>query len=387
MAWFIWGIAAFFYGYEFTQRVAPSGMVPELIAAFNLKPAAFGSLSAYYFYAYALFQVPAGSFIDHFGPRRVLTLAALTVALGSMGMACLEPLWQIKFARFAIGAGSAFAFVGCLKIAHHWLHQKHFPVMVGLTNLSGTLGAFLGGAPLAFMVTLWGWRISFMILGGLGFLIAYLLFAYVRLPRETHPRPALSEWWPNLKTIIHHPQTWWIALYAGLLVAPITGFIELWSVPFLSTAHLLTRPQAAYLNSLVFLGIALGGPSIGLLQQWTPAHPIQWCRFLTTLALLCLSAIIFIHPLPLVLLAILLTLYGFCTSNMLLCFTLVKRLHSPAVSGTALGLTNMVVMLGGAVFQPLIGWLLDYSILPCCLILAIGITFFIAEKPIQGDFP
>ncbi len=48
--------------------------VVDLISAmeekFGVSAAALGTLSAYYFYSYAIMQIPVGLIVDHFGPHR-----------------------------------------------------------------------------------------------------------------------------------------------------------------------------------------------------------------------------------------------------------------------------------------------------------------------------
>ena len=54
-------------------------------------------------------------------------------------------------------------------------------------------------------------------------------------------------------------------------------------------------------------------------------------------------------------------LVGLFGSAQILCFALVKENHTPALSGTAIGFLNAVVTGAGALFQPLVGVLLDLA--------------------------
>ncbi|HKJ52514.1 MAG TPA: MFS transporter, partial [Gammaproteobacteria bacterium] len=53
-------LGTLFFGYAFVQRVSPSVMTDELMREFAVGGAALGSLSAFYFYAYASIQLPVG---------------------------------------------------------------------------------------------------------------------------------------------------------------------------------------------------------------------------------------------------------------------------------------------------------------------------------------
>jgi MFS family permease len=98
----------------------------------------------------------------------------------------------------------------------------------------------------------------------------------------------------------------------------------------------------------------------------------------------------------------LLFLFGTAASGQSLSFGLVKDQSHPRVVGTAIGFNNMAVVAGGAIFQPLVGVLLDWNwkgeivggvpvysatnyrwalvILPICYLVGIIIsTFFLKE--------
>ena len=72
-----WATGATFFFYAWVLRVAPSVMVEELMRDFAVGAGVLGHLSAAYFYGYAGMQIPVGLLLDRFGPRRLMTVAAL----------------------------------------------------------------------------------------------------------------------------------------------------------------------------------------------------------------------------------------------------------------------------------------------------------------------
>src|SRR5690606_40910706 len=76
-------LGAFFYFYEYYLRVAPSVMNPALKSTFHISEAGFGTLAAYYYWAYVPLQMPVGLMMDGWGPRRILTLACFLCVLGT----------------------------------------------------------------------------------------------------------------------------------------------------------------------------------------------------------------------------------------------------------------------------------------------------------------
>jgi sugar phosphate permease len=242
----MWFLAAIFYGYEFFQRVAPTIMATPIMNTFHLNHASFALVSSLYLYAYALAQLPAGALLDKYGPKICLSLSALGVALGTLLFSETENLLFLGLGRILIGIGSAFAFIGCLKLATQWFEGKTFGLIVGLTNLIGVLGALVGEAPLAELVDHYGWINSLKFSGFLGLFIALILFLFIQnTPSQSLEKKAPIPLWPCFKKLIKTPQNWLIGIYAGLMVSPVIAFTELWAVPFLQTAHHLNSVKAA----------------------------------------------------------------------------------------------------------------------------------------------
>jgi MFS family permease len=95
-------------------------MVEELMRDFAVGAAALGHLSAAYFYGYAGMQIPVGVLLDRFGPRRLMTLAALVCAGGCVLFATSSSLAVATAGRFLIGASAAFSLVGSMAVAGQW---------------------------------------------------------------------------------------------------------------------------------------------------------------------------------------------------------------------------------------------------------------------------
>lgn len=394
--WFLWSIAALFYAYEFIHRITPSILTTQLRQAFSINEEQLALVGALYFYAYAPFQLVSGILIDKYGVRRVLVVASAILTIGSFLFATTTDIYVIYASRVLIGIGSAFAFVGCLKIGSQWLATRSFPLVVGLTNLCGTIGALTAGAPLSYLVTKIGWREAIMQLSIAGLLITILIGAFLKDKKVASP-PVKKSHSPSLFSglllVMGNPQSWLIALYGALLVIPIAAFPEMWGVEYLKIAYELPSEQAAAFTHTIFIGTATGGPLIGWLMKSIRAET-NFMMLATLGALILLCVFIYWSHLPSAALYIVLFCYGVLTANMLLCFDFICRIHPSWAHGSAIGFTNMVIMLFGGLGQHTIGWILnqlriehagiysvqDYhialSILPFCLLIAILLTLF-----------
>lgn len=403
--WAFWSIAALFYAYEFTHRVAPSVLTFHLREAFNVNSYQLAAIGAMYFYAYAAFQLPAGILIDRYGAKRILVFASAILTVGSFLFSTTTSANVAYVSRLMIGTGSAFAFVGCLKIGAQWLSMNSFPLVVGLTNLCGTLGALLGGQPLAHLVEHFGWREAMMQISFAGLLITLLLWLFLeekKIPSQDNIKES-----PKLLTgftqVIKNPQSWLIAVYGALLVAPIAALPEMWGVEYLKIGYQISSTQAAGLTHTIFIGTAVGGPLIGWLMISLREKEIPFMRLATLGAFILLTCFIYWDNMPLFLLYATLFGYGVLTANMLLCFALMTEQFPDSSQGAAIGFTNMIIMAMGGLSQHLIGAFLDIlrsqhdgvahlqdyhialSVLPLCLLVAICLTFFLKKSIIKPN--
>jgi len=386
-AWLMWSWAALFYAYEFFQRVAPALIALPLMKTMHLSPEVFAWISSLYLYAYALAQIPAGLILDRFGSRICLSLAALSVALGTLLFASVHMLSLLALGRILVGIGSAFAFVGCLKIASAAFEEKTFPVVVGLTNLLGVVGALFGEAPLSALIHQVGWEESLKISSLLGLVLSIGLWIFLKPAQKKSPHS--EKFFSRVQILFCSPQAWWIGCYAGLMVSPVIAFTELWSIPFLEKFDQLSALRAAFVNQFIFIGIAIGGPIHGWISGKISARkPVMGLGQL--MALFSLSAILALH-LPTWTLIGLMFVFGFSVSSMLLAFSLSTETHPKFLSGTAIAFTNLCIMLIGAGFQNAIGFGLTHFfknepnlpllILPFALALNFLIWRKLPEKP------
>src|SRR3990167_3377616 len=128
-AYVVFLLSASFYLYEYILQVAPSVMADSMMETFHVSAAGFGIVSAFYFYAYAPMQLPAGVLFDRYGPRKLMTFALLLCSLGAFFFASTDSLFTAALGRFLIGVGSAFSFIGVLVLISRWFPPNQFALL------------------------------------------------------------------------------------------------------------------------------------------------------------------------------------------------------------------------------------------------------------------
>ncbi|MCP3690162.1 MAG: MFS transporter [Gammaproteobacteria bacterium] len=348
-----------FFAYAFIQRVSPSVMTSELMRDFSVGGAALGSLSAFYFYAYASIQLPVGMLTDHFGPRKLMSFAAALCAVASVGFGLSESILTASVGRALIGGTVAFGFVGTMAIAGYWFKPSQYALLAGLLQTVGMSGAIFGQAPLRHMVEGVGWRGTMHMLAVLAIVLALLVFFFV--PHRSYDQKhgaASGRIMSGLKSVTSNPQTWLCAVIGFGMAATMLGLGGLWGIPWLNTVHGFSTVEAAGINSMIFVGWASCSPFIGWVSDRIGRRNLI-LRGGATVALLSLIWLVYLTPQSTSLLMLVIFLIGAGGSTMTVCFSSVKELNQLSCSSTALGLMNMCIVGSGAVLQPLIGWLLD----------------------------
>lgn len=365
-----WLVAAVFFFYAWVLRVAPSITVEPLMRDFAVGGAIVGNLSAVYFWAYAVLQIPCGLFTDRWGPRRVLTVAILATGLGCAVMG-FAPSIELAYAgRALIGFGAAFAFVGGMVIAGIWLPARRFAFFSGVALAVGLAGGVIGQGPLAAAVAALGWRDYMVALAGWALIHALLAWLLIRdrPPRPAPDKPADSAaavprpepMRRSLVRALRQPQNYLLAAFAFLLSVPILGFGGLWGVPYTVARFGVDTAAAGFAMAAMLLGVACGGPLWGLLSDRLGRRkPVLLAG--GVLGLAAAGAAIYAPGLPFGAFRICVFLAGFGASAMVTAFALGREHNDARSAGTALGLINMCTVLSGAVSQPLIGLLLDLS--------------------------
>lgn len=365
IGWLICGLGAVFYSYEYLLRIAPSVMENALRGHFNLSASGFGLLSSAYYLAYVPMQLPVGVMLDRYGPRRLLTFACLICVIGTFLFTGTSIFWVAALGRFLVGFGSAFAFVGVLKLATIWLPEDRLAMVSGITSALGPIGAMLGDNFLEMFVEHWGWIKTLNVTALFGIALTVVLWLGIHDKKGSHRQngtvPNLRKGLIDLGIIIRNKQIWVNGMYGCLVYLPTTVFAELWGIPYLIHAHGLTAQEAGLANSLLFLGFIIGAPLMGYISDRLHRRKFPML-FGASGAAIVMMMILYLPGLNHSNIQALMFLLGLLYSAQAIVFAVGRELSPGEAAGTAMAVTNMIVMLGAMFLQPLVGHLLDFSL-------------------------
>lgn len=364
-SWLVCGIGALYYAYEYLLRIAPSAMEIPLRHHFGLTATGFGLLSSIYYYAYVPMQLPVGVLMDRFGPRRLLTVACCICVIGTFMFSGTNVFSVALMGRLLIGIGSAFAYVGVLKLATIWLAEDKLAMVAGITAALGTVGAMLGDNLISAAVMNGGWQQTIMWTGFFGiFLVFIIWFGIHDHKRDAESGGTISSFKLNLVDlgiILRNKQIWINGMFGCLVYLPTTVFAELWGIPYLQHAHGLSESDAGFANSLLFFGFMIGAPLMGFVSDKLKRRKPPMLLGATGAAII-MMVILYFPDLKLNTLNTLMFTLGLFYSVQAIVFAVGRELSPNEAAGTAIAVTNMLVMIGAMFLQPLVGRLLDWSV-------------------------
>lgn len=365
LAWSICGVAILYYCYVFFLRVSPSAMAHDLMQNFHIRAAQFGLLSSLYYWSYTFLQIPGGFLLDRFGPRMVMFSASLICVTG-VGLFVSTDNYMIAcVGRFMMGFGSSIAYISSLKLATIWLPPNRFAMVAGLTTSLGMVAGIFAERHLSTLVKDYGYQDALYSSLIAGVVLSFLIFAVVRnKPNQKHvselnaTTPRLKEIVGGMLNIIKMPQMWLIGIVGALLYLPASVFLDLWGISYLETTYGITGTQAGNAVSMIFVGWLVSAPIIGTISDIIERRrlPLMLCSIL---ALLLMAYIFYGPQMSLTSLHVAMFILGIVCGSHPLCFCLGKENNPHNLAGVAVATTNMLIMLGGVIFQPLVGLLLD----------------------------
>lgn len=235
-------------------------------------------------FGYALFQTPGGMLADRYGARVVLASVVTAWSVFTGLTAYAWNLISLLVIRFLFGAGEAGAFPGMAKVVYSWIPVPERGLVKGINFSGSRFGAALAMPGIAWLIHAIGWKLSFMVLMGIGLVWA---FSWWRLFRdEPADHPSLSK--QELEHILANRQQSTAAsneppagakvfLTSGNLwlmmvqyfASNFTFFFSLtWLYPFVKAKYNLTAVDAGFYAMLPLLAGAAGNIFSGWLVDF-----------------------------------------------------------------------------------------------------------------------
>ena len=352
---------AFAAGYFLSAllRAVTATLAPSFSTELGLKAGDLGLLAGAYFLGFAALQLPLGSALDRFGPKRVLLGLMMLAVLGCGAFALAQTVWGLTLARVLIGMGLAACLMApltCFRLRFSASAQLRANSWMLMT---GSLGMVASTLPVQWLLPLWGWRGLFWVLAGALVLAMLLIARWV--PQDpaavpVAPGPAPTQ---GYRQVLLHPVFVRSVPIGFFLYGGMVAVQSLWAGPWLTQVAGWTAAQAAGGLFLVNLCMLLAFMGWGAMMPRLVRRGLGAQRLMTwglPLNLLVLAWIV-LDPTPAG--AVTWALWCVACTFVSLSQPAVGQSFAPQWAGRALSAYNLVIFSGVFCVQWAIGLLVD----------------------------
>ena len=296
LRWWIVGLIFLITCINYIDRSSVGLLVTQFGREIGITNGQYGTIGALLLLAYTLSQSVSGRLYDRFGARAGFTVSIVVWCTAAMAHSAIVGFTSFAACSFFLGLGEAGNWPGAAKVIAEWFPQKERALGMAVFNGGASMGGVLAPLLVArFLAPRVGWRMSFLIIGALGFiwLIAWLA---VYKPLDRHPRVSdaerhyiqegqpsvVSSSPPPLRALLSLRETWSI-LVARFLVDPVWWLYILWLPTYLKEVRHFSLKDIGISAWVPYLAAAIGslfggwlagrmiarGASVNAARKWT----------------------------------------------------------------------------------------------------------------------
>ena len=294
-----------------------------LVPEFHWTDNDYGTITALFSIFYAVSMLFAGRFVDWMDTKKGFLWA---IGIWSIG-ACLHAFcgiatsgilggnWAINFAsakatiatidnvarvtsvsvtlfifaRFVLALGEAGNFPAAIKATAEYFPKKDRALSTSIFNAGATVGALAAPVTIPFIAKAWGWEMSFIVIGALGFIwMGFWLFVYNK--PEQHPKVSKAELEYIQQDIAQHDQlsepivagkkisfaacfrfkqTWAFA-FGKFMTDGVWWFYLFWTPAYLKDIYNMDSTQSAWPLFTLYM-ITL----LSIIGGWLPTYLVE----------------------------------------------------------------------------------------------------------------
>ncbi len=343
-----------------------------------------GYVQSFFFWSYALFQVPLGWLCHRWGPRFGMAIFCLTWSLATGLTGLTSDFWSLCAIRFLVGLGQAAALPCMAEVIATWFPSFLRGRATAWVTAMMQLGAILNAYATGWLLEAFSLQTYFWILALPGILWSIGFYGWYRnRPQEF---TLLSREEADELPVPHQPQFetghfTWLKLLASPVLWLISGqqfcraagyiFFATWFATYMQEARHYDVKESGMATGCAFAGVLLGTLIGGTISDWILIRTgsVRWSRqgvpiIALILCAACITGFFFVTGegrLVNIIAVGLMTLgAGFSGVAGPAAYTVTIDISGKHVA-TVFGCMNMAGNLGGAIFAQIIPLLLGPS--------------------------
>jgi predicted MFS family arabinose efflux permease len=181
--WYVIALLTVVNAFNYMDRMALSVLVPSIKADLQLSDTQIGLLTGLAFSLfYAVCAVPIARYADRGARRNVIALALATWSVMTALCGIARNFWSLFLVRIGVGAGEAGGLAPAQSVLCDYVPVERRAGVFAIHTFGLAIGLFAGMALGSRLGEAVGWRLTFVVLGVPGLVLAFLVFLTLREP-------------------------------------------------------------------------------------------------------------------------------------------------------------------------------------------------------------
>lgn len=353
---------------------------PTLTTVFHWDNTTFGTINGIFQFFYAFGLLSFGWLVDRVGTKIGYTVSILIWSVFAMAHALARSTFGFTIARSGLGLGESGNFPTAIKSVAEWFPKRERALATGIFNSGANIGAVVAPIMVPLILASFGWQMAFIVTGSLGFiwLIFWLIFyeipsrekrlgqaEYAYIHSDDDPVPDSGDHakvpWSRLLGI---RQTW-AFIFGKFLTDPIWWFFLFWLADYFNKTFALDVMKPGWPLVIIYSSTTIGSIGGGyfsgaLIKKGWPVYKARKTVMLIfAFCVVPVFTVQYFHNMWMVvaLISLAAAAHQAWSANI---FTTCSDMFPKKAVSSVTGIGGMAGSIGGIIFQPLVGWILDY---------------------------
>ncbi|MRW87971.1 MFS transporter [Pseudoduganella sp. FT26W] len=282
LRWLVITLVAIATIINYIDRSALAVMWPGIAADLGMDKRDYANIITVFLIGYAVGQSLFGKLFDALGTR-IGFLLSIVVWSGAIALHFVaRSALSFSLFRIMLGVGEAGNWPGATKAIAEWFPVRERALGQGIFGAGASLGSVIAPPLVAFLYAYVGWKSTFILIGGLGFIwIVPWLIVYKSGP-GSHPwiseeerqyilngqqqtvQAVQDEYVPTLGQLLRHRQSWSV-IAARFFIDPVWWLFVSWLPLYLNEKFHFDVKQIGMFAWVPYVGAAAGALSGGWL--------------------------------------------------------------------------------------------------------------------------
>ena len=222
-------------------RAVTATLSPVLTSEFELQAAELGLLAGGFFLGFASTQLPLGTWLDRYGPKRVVLSFMALAVVGCLAFSTASSFAGLLIARVLMGMGLSACLMAPLTGFRRWYEPSQMLRANSWMLMVGSLGMVASTLPVQWLLPWTGWRPLFWIMA------AVIVLSMALMARWVPAWPVAES--PGAEQGVGYGPIWrsrafWRIVPLGLFnYGGTVGMQTLWAGPWLTRVTALSPPR------------------------------------------------------------------------------------------------------------------------------------------------